>query len=270
MPSFFNDPRFKHHRRLIMAMGVGSVVLGVYMVLPIGWRHYEHLKGMAGRPMVTRTKQGIPGDPINFGLTGSREEVFCAFGAAGWRAANPVTFASSLKIAGSVAFHRPYAAAPVSPLYYDGRAEDLAFELEAGRSAQIRHHVRLWRVSPGQWLGSSSFDKGVGVSHYTLRVTHHVDPDLDAERDSLADALARTGYIRTRYEISGVGPTLNGRNGGGDPYFTDGEVEIEALTPSCHAAPGQAPQVLANPWQVTLKNAVWRAARKAKAMLGLV
>ena len=257
---------------LLTALGVAALVVAAYGLLPVAWRHYEHFKGLEGRPMITRTFQGIPGDPINFGLVGSEANVFCAFRAAGWWAANPVTLASSLKIAGSVMTHRRYRAAPVSPLYYDGRREDLAFELPRGASASTRHHVRLWRVpnpggppgtpgAPDVWLGSASFDRGVGVSRYTLRVTHHIDPDLDAERGFLAGALAATRLTTSRYEVSGAGPTVNGRNGGGDPYFTDGEVVIEALSPACQAAAGAPPTPLANPWQVTLKNRLWRALR---------
>jgi len=262
--------RPRYHLWLLAALGVAAVLGGAYAALPLAWRHYEHRKGLEGRPMVTRTKQGIPGDPINFGLVGSPADLDCVFHAAGWQAANPVTLTSSVKIAGSVVLRRPYAAAPVSALFYDGRREDLAFEKAAGRSADKRHHVRLWRVqtqaAPSDdprplWLASVSYDRGVGVSHYTLRVTHHIDADLDAERAFLADALAATGLTRTRYEVSGAGPTLNGRNGGGDRYFTDGEVVIETLSANCTATPGQAPKRLSNPWQVHLKNQIWRLLR---------
>jgi len=239
-----------------------ALLLGVYALLPLAWEHHEHHKGLAGLSMVTRTKQGIPGDPINFGLVGSKDDLACAFAAAGWRAANPVTIKSSLKIVGSVAMRRPYAAAPVSALYYADRKEDLAYELAAGRSADKRHHVRLWQISgegsdPARplWLGSDSFDKGVGVSHYTLRVTHHVDPDLDAERDFLAAALAHTGRVIGDYQISGVGPTALGHNGGGDPYFTDGEVEIEKLVSGCAtAASAAAPTHEQSPWTTRLRS----------------
>jgi hypothetical protein len=253
------------------SLTLGALVLLVlaYALLPLGWGHYEHRRGLQGRPMVTHTKLGIPGDPINFGLVGEEAEVLCAFRAAGWDAATPVTIASSVKIVGSVALRRAYPAAPVSALYYEGRPEDLAFEQAAGASAQTRHHVRFWRTStPTQsgdarplWLASASFDKGVGVSHYTFRVTHHIDADLDAERKYVSDALAKTGLVKLVYDVTGIGPTLTGRNGGGDPYFTDGEVAIETLGPSCQATPQQAPPRLANPWPARLRNRIWRHLR---------
>ena len=109
--------------------------------------------------MVTRTAQGIPGDPINVGLIGDKLDVLCAMHAAGWYPADPVTLRSSIEIVGSVLLDRPYHAAPVSPLFYLGRREDLAFEKPVGDSADRRHHVRFWKVlDQGQekrpvWLG---------------------------------------------------------------------------------------------------------------------
>jgi hypothetical protein len=260
-------------RRHLLALGglvLVAIAACVYAALPIAWEHREHHKGLAGRPMVTRTKQGIPGDPINFGLVGSPADVNCVFSAAGWQAAHPVTMRSSLAIVGSVALRRPYPAAPVSPLFYQGRKEDMAFERAEGHSADRRHHVRLWRLDPARplWLGSDSFDRGVGFSHYTLRVTHHIDPDLDAERDALAATLAATGLVAGDFQVSGVGPTVAGRNGGGDPYFTDGEVEIERLDAGCVAHPAQAtPTHEDSPWPIRLRTFVWRLARPINRLL---
>ena len=258
----------RRHLLALATVALVAALIGAWAALPLAWKHYEHHKGLEGRPMVTRTRQGIPGDPINFGLIGSVGDIACTFSRAGWRAANPVTLSSSLKIVGSVALRRPYAAAPVSALYYDGRKEDLAFEMAEGRTADRRHHVRLWRVlrsrsDPARllWLGADTFDRGVGFSHYTWRVTHQIDADLDAERDFLAAALARTGQVASDSQVSGVGPTTLGRNGGGDPYFTDGEVEIERLAAGCAAPPDTTPAHLDSPWPVRLRAAVWRLVR---------
>ena len=140
-----------------------------YQVLPAVWSHYEHQRGLKDLPMVTRTAQGIPGDPINVGLIGDKLDVLCAMQAAGWYPADPVTARSSVEIAGSVLLDRPYRRAPISPLFYLGRPEDLAFEKPDGQSADRRHHVRFWQVlDKGQenrpvWLGDATFDRGVGI-----------------------------------------------------------------------------------------------------------
>jgi hypothetical protein len=255
--------------RIRKGLVIGAIVLGgyallAYVVLPSAWTHYEHQRGLAGRPMVTHTEQGIPGGPLNIGLVGSQEDVVRAMHAAGWFPADPITLRSSLGIIGSVLLHRPDHDAPVSPLFYQGRRQDLAFEKPVGSSADQRHHVRFWKVlENGQedrpvWLGSVTFDRGVGVSRYTGQVTHHIAPDIDAERDGLIRDLVRAGMVTTRYQVSGVGPTLNGRNGEGDPYHTDGEIWMAVLVVAGEKRT-QPPTELASPALVKAKDGIWNA-----------
>ena len=108
------------------------------------------------------------------------------------------------------------------------------------------------------WLGAATRDRGVGVSHYTGQVTHHIAPDIDAERARLIDDLEAAKVVEAIYEVSGIGPTLNGRNGGGDRYFTDGEVQIARLVSGCDAT-SETAVVLDNPPLVDMKNVAWRA-----------
>jgi LssY C-terminus len=235
-----------------------------YLVLPAFWTHYEHQKGLADLPMVTRTAQDIPGDPINVGLIGNEKEVLCAMNAAGWFPADPVTFRSSIEIAGSVLLDRAYNDAPVSPLFYLGRREDLAFEKPSGRSPDHRHHVRFWKVlDRGQeqrpvWLGAATFDRSVGFSHFTGAITHHIGPDIDAERQLLIADLESAGMATAKYQVTGIGPTITGRNGGGDPYYTDGEVWILRLVEDCHKQTS-AVDVIASPPATELKDQIWHA-----------
>ena len=261
--------RTHQHARLERVLVVLiAILLGytslAYIVMPAFWTHYEHQRGLANLPMVTRTAQGIPGDPINIGLIGDQREVLCAMNAAGWFPADPVTLRSSIEIAGSVLLDREYKDAPVSNLFYLGRREDLAFEKPAGNSADRRHHVRLWKVlDKGQenrpvWLGADTFDKGVGISHFTGAITHHIDADLDAERDMLAGDLETAGMVTAKYQVTGVGLTLTGRNGGGDPYFTDGEVWILRLVEACERRTGPV-EVIPSPPATELKDQILRS-----------
>jgi hypothetical protein len=235
-----------------------------YLVLPAFWTHHEHQKGLAALPMVTLTAQGIPGDPINVGLVGDAKDVLCAMQAAGWYPADPVTLRSSIEIAGSVVLDRPYRAAPVSNLFYLGRREDLAFEKPDGRSADRRHHVRFWKVlEEGEekrpvWLGDVTFDRGVGVSHYTGAITHHIDADIDAERARLAADLEAAEMVTAKYQVTGIGPTVAGRNGGDDLYYTDGEVWILRLVEACQKRTGPA-TIIPSPPATELKDQIWQA-----------
>jgi len=59
-----------------------------------------------------------------------------------------------------------------------------------------------------------------------------------------------------------VGPTLRGRNGGGDRYFTDGELAVGVLTAA--DSPGtQEAALLPSPTPVVLKNQFWAWLRPA-------
>jgi hypothetical protein len=263
------SPSHHPHRRLDRFLLVALAVLLAYaalayVALPLLWSHYEHQRGLANLPMVTRTAQDIPGDPINVGLIGDKRDVLCAMHAANWYPADPVTARSSIEIAGSVLLDRPYDRAPVSPLFYLGRPEDFAFEKPVGDSADRRHHVRFWKVlDQGQekrpvWLGSATFDRGVGVSHYTGAITHHIAPDVDADRGLLASDLEAAQVVEAKYQVTGVGVTLTGRNGGGDPYFTDGEVWILRLVEACQKRTAPA-EIIPSPMATEIKDQIWHA-----------
>jgi hypothetical protein len=250
----------------IIALGAAYLVVA-YLGLPALWRHFENQPGLSVKRMVTTTPEGIPGDPINVGLVGSRTEVIRAFAAIGWTPADAITLRSSVEIGISVLFDRPYADAPVSTLLYDGRRQDLAFEKSAATSADRRHHVRLWLAlehgaeARPVWLGAASFDRGVGLSHDTGQVTHHIAPDLDAERDLIIRALSAAGILNSVYRVSGVGPTLAGRNGGGDRYFTDGEVSVGVINADAAARPGLAAQTPVDRPLVPVAATIRRVAR---------
>jgi hypothetical protein len=238
---------------------VALYLLVAYVLLPSLWRHFEHHPVMSGAPKTTYTTDGIPGDPLNIGLVGSEHEVVAGLLAAGWLPADPTTVKSSLHIAESVVLKRSYATAPVSNLFVWGRHQDLAFEQPAEGNARQRHHVRFWRSDElGQggrplWIGAATFDRSVGVSHLTGKVTHHIDADVDSEREHVIDTLTHAGQVAEIFQVTGVGATLDGRNGGGDRYFTDGELTIGVLSPGNQVL-HEPPKILPNDAVIQAKN----------------
>jgi hypothetical protein len=255
-------------RRNLTILAAVVALYGVvsYVILPATWSRIEHEPGLVKHSMLTRTVQGIPGGPINIGLIGSREDVVRAFHAAGWYPADPITLRTSVEIIGSVLLDRPYPSAPVSPLFFDGRREDLAFEKPEGGSADRRQHVRLWKVlesgtdgSP-VWLGSATFDSGVTLSRDTGQVTHRIAPNIDEERDRLISGLNEAHMVVSIYQMKGIGPTLNGRNGEGDPYYTDGEIWVARLVGGGKEAEKPA-EMLPPPALIQVKDTIfsWRS-----------
>jgi hypothetical protein len=219
-----------------LAFTLGAYLLLAYLIIPALWkRHYERHPALADTPRLTRTGTDLPGDPLNVALVGSKGDVEAAMRAAGWSPAAALGVRADLGIARSVLLDRPDPTAPVSTLYLFGRREDLAFEEEVGTSARHRNHVRFWQAPQSDedgrplWLGAATYDERVGVSHDTGQITHHIGPDIDAERNDLMNDLVKAGWVALRYQVEGIGPTRDGRNGGGDHYFTDGMMDVAVL-----------------------------------------
>jgi hypothetical protein len=196
-----------------------------YGELPHLWSKHEHRKVGRRDEIVSYTSQDIPADPINLKLVGNRQAIDCSFRRAGWSLADPLSATSAVGIVGSVVLQRSYPSAPVSSLYFQDRLQDLAFEQDAGKTAHRRHHVRLWQVAPNEWLGAATYDRGVGLALFTLQVTHHIGPRVDAERDALGEMLQRNGARYLGSQPSRIPPATWQHNGGGDRYTTDGQIK---------------------------------------------
>jgi LssY C-terminus len=248
---------------LLCGLGLTYGVLA-YLVFPAIWRHYEHNPKLATAPKVTHTAEGIPGDPLNLGVVGSRAEVIQAMLLAGWYPADPITLKTSVGIAKSVLLKKAYPTAPVSNLYFFDRKQDLAFEQSVGNSANQRHHVRFWEspdldLNSGRplWLGSATFDRSSGFSHLTGKITHHIAADIDAERNSTIASLERVHQVIGLYQVTGVGATFQGFNGGGDWYYTDGEMTV-ALLSTDNRQMNRDPIPAPNPPAVQAKHHIWQ------------
>ena len=72
------------------------------------------------------------------------------------------------------------------------------------------------------------------------------------------------GMVEAFFQISGVGPTLFGRNGEGDPYYTDGEIDFARLVLD-GAKRTEPPQILAPPTLIALKDQVWHGISRSIA-----
>jgi hypothetical protein len=186
-------------------------------------------------PQLTTTSREIPGDPINVALVATEEELHWAMQAAHWMPADPITLISALRITVATVAHRPYADAPISHLILWGRVQDLAFEQPIGGSPKQRHHVRFWRSQRVDengrplWLGAATFDRSVGISHTTGGITHHIAPDIDAERDKIIDDVRQAGSLIDMFWINGFQETPDGKNAGGDPYRTDARLAVGVI-----------------------------------------
>jgi hypothetical protein len=210
-------------------------LLTAYVILPLAWkRDVARHPALFNAPRITHTANGIPGDPVNLALLGSETDVIRSMRATKWYPADPITLRSSLRIAWDSVLRDPDDDAPVSTLLLFGRKQDLAFEQPVGDSPRQRHHVRFWhwdRLEDGRevWFGAATYDEKVGFSHTTGQITHHIGPDIDAERDRILWQLQQAGLTQEAYWMPGFHTNLNGKNGGGDPWHTDGRLGVAVL-----------------------------------------
>ncbi|MBA8815076.1 hypothetical protein FHX48_000128 [Microbacterium halimionae] len=183
----------------------------------------------------TRTSDGLLGDPVNLALMGESGQIEQALHAAGWTKADPVTFSSSWRIVTSTLRRRSYNEAPVSPLFLFGRQQDFAYQQEVAGNPAQRHHVRFWRCPDGwllpgghrvDWLAAGTFDTAVGLSLFTLQVTHRIDANTDIERDHIVQTLTESETAVTVDVIQDFSTGYHARNGGGDSIRTDGNLLI--------------------------------------------
>jgi undecaprenyl-diphosphatase len=183
--------------------------------------------------MVTTTESvmGTPLEPINLiVLAPDAATLANAMREAGWRQARAPGIAPLAVAAWAAWTNQPDATAPVTPYFWDGEPNALAFEKPTpDATLRKRHHVRIWRTrfvtAGGQrlFVGAASFDDGLNG-----RVFHHIDPNIDAERDTLANDLARGHPNRVQAPVAVSKPRL-GTSVAGDPWFTDGAAAVIVL-----------------------------------------
>jgi hypothetical protein len=197
-----------------------------------------------------RTSDGLLGDPVNIALLGTELQLHTALRAGGWTRADELTFRTGWRIVRDTLTRRSYAAAPVSPLFLFGRRQDFAYQQQVGSNPGSRHHVRFWKCPDGwrlpggravDWVAAGSFDRSVGLSLFTLQVTHRISSDTDAERDHIVRGLAAVDPAVRVSVIEDFSTGYHARNGGGDAIVTDGDlpvVDLGEVTGSDNPAPG--------------------------------
>lgn len=187
-----------------------------------------------GMPLTTFNREGRPGDPINMQIIATNGQLGASFVSARWYRADEIDLVTSARISVDSVLGRAYSTAPVSNLYLYGRREDYAFE-RPGHTVRQRDHIRFWdtgrTADDGRpiWVGSATKDVKVELSRTNHLPTHGISPDLDAERELVVSDLAQTGFVVAESVRPGFGKETHGANGGGDPYFTDGQVAVLTL-----------------------------------------
>ncbi len=188
------------------------------------------IKALTELPCCTTNKKGTKnGDPLNLVVVGELEDLVTIFTSARWDETRELSFKSGLAMAKAFITGSSDRYSPISPLYYDGHPQDIAFQKSRDTINQ-RLHLRLWytpmryRTKP-VWVGTISRDIGVKFTWSTwYMTTHKIDPNLDDARNYLLADLAEVQKVSQYGFTDNVAlerSTKPKKNLTGDPYTTD-------------------------------------------------
>ena len=195
---------------------------------------------------VTNKKGTQTGDPLNLVVIGEFEDLITIFGFSSWDETSALTPGSGLTMAKAFFTGENDRYSPVSPLYYRGHPQDIAFQ-KTRNSINQRLHFRLWYTpirynGKPVWMGAISRDIGVKFTFTTWYLTtHKIDPNLDDSRDYLfaelidMEKVSKYGFVEN---VALKQPGHENKNLTNDPYFSDNQrlviklsVEDTPLTP---------------------------------------
>jgi hypothetical protein len=241
--------RVDHRLPWFLALGI-TYGLAAYVILPRVVRVGLKILQQKRVPSFTVAADGLPGDPVNVVLIGTREQLRAAFAKAGWMEAEPLRLVSSWRMVRAFVANSPYPTAPFSTFYLFGRSQDIGFQKSIDNSPRKRHHIRFWALdltygeetigtaafwfntdpppydSRVLWVGAGTRDTGFSLTQLTFQITHATDADTNAERDYIVAELTKTGLI---------GDVATYRSGEHLPlgrlnhYTTDGDVSLAEL-----------------------------------------
>jgi hypothetical protein len=242
----FADQRLPWAIALAITYGIAA-----YIVLPRAIRLGLRILQRRRVPSYTLTGDGLPGDPVNIVLIGTKRQLCEAFAAMGWSQAEPLDLASSVRMARAFVLKQAYPKAPFSTLYLFGRGQDIGFQLPIDNSPRKRHHVRFWGRptaraeqtidTPGfwfdtdrpiadeeaLWVGAATKDTGFSLTRLSFQITHATDDDTNAERDFLIRELTVRDVVqKVRSHLTGELLEIGKVN----KYVTDGEIAVAELT----------------------------------------
>jgi LssY C-terminus len=179
--------------------------------------------------------QGNPGDMVNYALIGTEDQVTKAFASAGWVQVDKTTQDAVVHGLVSTLSHSAYTEMPMSTLYLFGRSQDLSFARATPLEvAAIRHHLRVWKTTEtvgGEpfWVGSATHDNGFEKDQRNGGITHHIDANVDQERDFLEQSFAGAGVLAGAAYVMPSNPLTTAKTATGGSFESDGRIVVMDL-----------------------------------------
>jgi hypothetical protein len=179
--------------------------------------------------------QGNVGDNTNFVVVGDEKKVIAAFEAAGWVKVDRAKEDAIVHGLLSVLNKEAYVELPMSELTLFGRVQDYGLaHAEPITVVMQRHHLRLWKApfkvdDQELWVGAATHDIGFDRDQRNNGVTHKIDPDVDLEREFVAQSLDDTGLVASLTYVAPTQPSKEARTATGATFHSDGRMLVIQL-----------------------------------------
>lgn len=189
----------------------------------------------AAIPRRVSDQLGNLGDMVNFALIGTEVQVKTDLAKAGWFPTDANSTDALFHGLLETLSHQTYTAVPMSTLYLFGRPQDMAYaRAHTIAVAATRNHMRLWKTTETVdglplWVGSATHDNGFETDQRNGNVTHHIDPDIDQERDFILDSLKDAGAAKAAAYVLPANPVSEARTATGGSFNSDGKILVVLL-----------------------------------------
>lgn len=192
------------------------------------------------QPVRVKTPSGEDSDIVNLMFVGAQEDLETGFRMAGWVEARSLGVKSGLVTALQALRKSGYSEAPFSLLQLEGKDPDYEYQKDLNTVAK-RHHLRIFRREETWrghtvWVASATHDIGIGVGRKGTQWYHLIDPEIDRERQKIADDLLFTGVASGYSLVDRPGAPTRAGNATGDELRTDGRMMVLHLTGEGKAA----------------------------------
>jgi hypothetical protein len=174
---------------------------------------------------------GREGDIVNLLFVAQQPDLERAFERAGWTSVDH----SKHLIAWHLLCHGThYTGLPMAHFFLFGRPQDYSYAIPDPNSIlSKRHHIRIWKTDyrvhgTPVWVAAATHD--IAIAIHKLTVTHHIDPQVDAERDFVGDNLSGTRLVAHSEYLSATQPVFRATTSNGQPYYSDSRILLVQLT----------------------------------------
>lgn len=186
-------------------------------------------------PRRVKDAQGNPGDMVNFILIGSQQQMLDAFANGGWVQVDRTKGEAVAHAILSTLQKQSYLEMPMSELYLYGRPQDFGMaRAEPISVVKTRNHLRVWKAPfqiNGQdvWIGAATHDLGFEKDQRNGSITHHIDPNVDDERDFVKASLSDGGGVAATTYVLPRDPVQTAKTATGGSFHSDGKVIVMQL-----------------------------------------